>query len=395
MFRATLVHLMEKPRPDTCVFLPRPKTHPALELFIWIRWFGFVPHVCVRLGEAGPRQPCCDTDDIDLHPKTNNPTSPRVVPQVVPQAAVLCSVTYRRNIKARYLHCTAHDHGHAVVPPHCANCYKCTCHTIFDASSNWLLGGSQWTSSHLRRYKSYLQPDSLIPIYSTVPTTFGNTLNLLINHSSWMSTCNSSLSSLRLEFVSFQHRHRHAVLHLSSCSCVRCRGKSQGPTGFLAISHILHRTLMQGRGQADDALLKPQITSAPAIEARDLVSDINQFTSGLSTLLESAEASLMSQYSSQFANLTASASSATSSLASQLSTADAAASASIQSQLSLVAANVSIASAALQAAESAVNNSTSTSSSATSSTTGNVGCAPTAAVGMGALAGGIAVLMQL
>ncbi|KAI7782848.1 hypothetical protein LA080_012889 [Diaporthe eres] len=145
---------------------------------------------------------------------------------------------------------------------------------------------------------------------------------------------------------------------------------------------------------ADGTLQKPQITPAPAIEPRDLISDLNEFTSGLPTLLKSIEESRMSEYSSQFANLTASAASAKSSLDLQLSTADAAASTSIQSQLSQVAANVSSACAALQAAASAVN-STSTSSSATSRSTGNAGCAPTAAVGMGVVAGGIAILVQL
>ncbi|KAK7724615.1 hypothetical protein SLS63_008595 [Diaporthe eres] len=147
---------------------------------------------------------------------------------------------------------------------------------------------------------------------------------------------------------------------------------------------------------ADGTLQKPQITSAPAFEPRDLVSDLNEFTSGLPTLLKSIEEARMSEYSSQFANLTASAASAKSSLDLQLSTAaDAAASTSIQSQLSQVAANVSSASAALQAAASAVSNSTSTSSSATASSTRNVGCAPTAALGVGVLAGGFAVLAQM
>lgn len=192
----------------------------------------------VRLGQGN--QPCCDTDDIYLYQNANNAMPPRVVSQTVPQVVVLCSVTRRQNNKACSVHGTAHGRSHAVVPPHCVNCHKCTCHTIFDASSNWVLGGSQWTSSHLHTYKSHLQPDSLIPRYSTVPTTFGNTLNLLVNHSSWMSTCISSLSLLRLELVSFQHRHRHAVLHLSSCSCVRCRGKFQGPPILLYYVHLCH-----------------------------------------------------------------------------------------------------------------------------------------------------------
>ncbi|KAG6354651.1 hypothetical protein INS49_004669 [Diaporthe citri] len=131
---------------------------------------------------------------------------------------------------------------------------------------------------------------------------------------------------------------------------------------------------------ADGTVQKPEIPSAPAIELepRDLIDEISSFTSAIAAAPSYLESSVIREFSSRFANLTASAASATSSLGLQLSTADAAASTSIQSQLSQVAANVSSASAALQAAQSAVN-STSASSSATSSSTGGVGCAPTAA----------------
>lgn len=165
----------------------------------------------------------------------------------------------------------------------------------------------------------------------------------------------------------------------------------------MSFAHMLCKLLMHYCGQAGNIPHRPEITSAPAIEPRDLISDINEFTSGLASLpdyISSIEADVMSSFSSEYANLTASAASATLSLGLQLSTADAAASTSIQSQLSQVAANVSSASAALKAAQSAIN-STSTSSSATSSSAEGFGCSQTAAVGMGALLGGMAVLAQL
>lgn len=151
-------------------------------------------------------------------------------------------------------------------------------------------------------------------------------------------------------------------------------------------------------GQADSTFPNPAITIPfVEVEPRDLVSDIGGFTSAVATVpswIESLEASRMSEFSSGFANITSSAASVSSSLSLQLSTADAAASTSIHSQLSQVAANVSSASVALQAAQSAVD-SASTSSSATKTSTGGVGCAQTAAVGMGALLGGMAAVMQL
>ncbi|KAL1853919.1 hypothetical protein Daus18300_011661 [Diaporthe australafricana] len=156
---------------------------------------------------------------------------------------------------------------------------------------------------------------------------------------------------------------------------------------------------------AGATLQAPEITSAPVVERRDLYSDVNDFTSviagvpsGMSALYSLAYEGMSSSMvilSSEYANLTASAGSVTSSLGLQLSTADAAASSSINSQLSQVAANVSSASAALETARSVLTARPTTSSTSTSTSTAGVGCARTAAVGIGALAGGMAILAHL
>lgn len=161
---------------------------------------------------------------------------------------------------------------------------------------------------------------------------------------------------------------------------------------------MVHRMLKHKRGQADHALQKPEMTSTPSVKPRDLVDEISNFTSAVAadptSFFQSCEELVMSFYSIEYEDLTSSAASASSSLGLKLSTADGAASTSIHSELSQVSANVSSASAALQAAQSAIN-ATSTTSSATSSTSTGVGCVQTAAVGMGAVVGGIAVLAQM
>lgn len=45
------------------------------------------------------------------------------------------------------------------------------------------------TSSHLRRYKSHLQPDIMKPDLHPFLQRLGNDLNLLINHYSSLSIC--------------------------------------------------------------------------------------------------------------------------------------------------------------------------------------------------------------
>lgn len=45
------------------------------------------------------------------------------------------------------------------------------------------------TSSHLRRYKSQLQPDFMKPDLHPFPQRPGNDLNLLINHYNSVSIC--------------------------------------------------------------------------------------------------------------------------------------------------------------------------------------------------------------
>lgn len=206
-------------------------------------------------------------------------------------------------------------------------------------------------------------------------------------------------SSLCLKFVPLNHQH--ATPRLSSFSCLRCRGKSKIQHLSLPFAHVLYQILMHECGQADSIPPEAETTPAPATEPRDLISDINSFTSAIAVWplsLKSMESFRLSEFSSGFANITSSAASASASLNLQLSTADAAASTSINSQLSQVAANVSNAASALKAAESAVNftsTSTSATSSSSSSSTGGVACAQTAAAGMGALIGGMAALVQL
>jgi hypothetical protein len=151
---------------------------------------------------------------------------------------------------------------------------------------------------------------------------------------------------------------------------------------------------MQICSKSDSTPEGPEITATPVIEQFDLASDIQGFTSAMTdptSALKSDQEWGMSVFSDKFSTMTASAASASSSLSLQLSTADAAGSTSIYSQISQIAADVSRASSALQAAQSAFNSPL----SATSSSTGGVGCVQTAAVGMGALVGGMAALAHL
>lgn len=159
--------------------------------------------------------------------------------------------------------------------------------------------------------------------------------------------------------------------------------------------HALKYLLTGTCTQCDSTLQGPYITATPDTEPYyDLASHINSFTSAMAdptSIIKALETGEIGVFIYLFDQMTASAASSSASLSRQLSTADATGSASIQSQLSQVAANVSHASSALQAAQSIFNYPSST----TSSSTGGVGCVQTAAVGMGALVGGMAVLAHL
>lgn len=163
----------------------------------------------------------------------------------------------------------------------------------------------------------------------------------------------------------------------------------------LVFPHSLNCLLTEICSQSNSTLQGPYITATPTTEPYyDLASHINSFTSvfaDTTSIMKVLETGWLGDFSESFDQMTASAAALSTSLRGQLSTADPTGSASIQSQLSQVAANVSRASSALQAAQSAVNSPSST----TSSSTGGVGCVQTAAVGMGALVGGMAVLIHL
>lgn len=146
--------------------------------------------------------------------------------------------------------------------------------------------------------------------------------------------------------------------------------------------------------QSDNTIQDLGTTTTTTTEPWDMASDINSITSALAnptSYFAIWESGILGIYSEELGYMTASAASASSSLSSQLSTADAPGSKSIQSHMSQIAADVSRASSALQAAVSAFDSP----STITSTSTAGVGCAQTAAVGMGALIGGMAALAHL
>ncbi|KAJ0124460.1 hypothetical protein J7T55_005798 [Diaporthe amygdali] len=144
---------------------------------------------------------------------------------------------------------------------------------------------------------------------------------------------------------------------------------------------------------ADTTSQQPESTPAPVIEPSDLYSAINNFTVNPGSVVSALESWVVEIFSIEFAEITSSAASVSSSLDLLLSTADAAISTSINSQLSLVAANVSRASVAMETAR-AIANRTFSPTPTPSTSTGGVAC-ETAAVGIGALVGGMAILAYL
>ncbi|KAK2606760.1 hypothetical protein N8I77_005491 [Diaporthe amygdali] len=146
-------------------------------------------------------------------------------------------------------------------------------------------------------------------------------------------------------------------------------------------------------GQADTTSQQPESTPAPIIGPNDFYSAINNFTADPSSFMSALEPLVVELFSIGFADITSSAASVSSSLDLLLSTADAAISTSINSQLDLVAANVSRASVAMETAR-AIANRTFSPTPTPSTSTGGV-ARETAAVGIGALVGGMAILAYL
>lgn len=207
----------------------------------------------------------------------------------------------------------------------------------------------------------------------------------------WLFFSIPYISLLYQRFAS-EGSHQYALLRLLVCIGRLCRSEQRRTSP--ATRPYTEMNTDENLYQCDSTLQDLGTTTTPPAEPWDLANAINSFTSAIAnptSYLKKWESEKLDIYSYDLGVMTASAASASSSLSNQLSTADAPGSTSIQSHINQIAANISRASSALQAAVSAINSP----STVTSTSTAGVGCAQTAAVGMGALVGAMAVLAHL